>query len=268
VTIIGTNFVSGAAVTLGGASLTSIAYVDSTHITGKTPARPAGSLQDVSVTNPGGLPAVVAGMLSRGWFSDFSDVPQVNPFHGDVESVFRSAVTAGCGTGVYCPTLPITRAQMAVFLLKSEHGSSYDPPACQGQFGDVPCSSPYAEWIEQLAAEGITAGCGGGNYCPDAAVTREQMAVFLLKTEHGAAYTPPACTGVFDDVPCPSAYARWIERLSAEGITAGCGGDNYCPDNPVGRGPMATFLAKTFDLPGEPFTAVRPARPRILNSRP
>ncbi len=134
-------------------------------------------------------------------------MPQVDPFHDDVESVFRSAVTAGCGTGVYCPTLPVTRAQMAVFLLKSEHGSSYDPPACQGQFEDVPCSNPFAEWIEQLAAEGITAGCGGGNYCPDAAVTREQMAVFLLKTEHGAAYAPPACAGVFDDVPCPSAYA-------------------------------------------------------------
>jgi len=268
VTITGTNFVSGAAVTLGGASLTSIVYVDSTHIKGKTPSRPAGSLQDVIVTNPGGLPTVVSGMLSRGWLSDFSDVPQVNPFHEDVESVFRSAVTAGCGTGVYCPTMPVTRAQMAVFLLKSEHGSSYDPPACQGQFGDVPCSNPFADWIEQLAAEGITAGCGGGNYCPDAAVTREQMAVFLLKTQHGAAYTPPACAGVFDDVPCPSTYARWIERLSAEGITAGCGGDNYCPDNPVGRGPMATFLAKTFDLPGEPFSAVRPARPRILNSRP
>ena len=75
-TITGTNFVSGAAVTLGGASLTSIVYVDSTHITGKTPSRPAGSLQDVSVTNPGGAAAVVAAMLSQGWFSDFSDVPQ------------------------------------------------------------------------------------------------------------------------------------------------------------------------------------------------
>jgi hypothetical protein len=92
------------------------------------------------------------------------------------------------------------------------------------------------------------------------------MAVFLLKTEHGAAYVPPACTGVFDDVPCPSPFARWIERLAAEGITVGCGGNNYCPDSPVARGAMATFLSKTFDLPGEPLAGARPG-PRSLRPR-
>ena len=38
-----------------------------------------------------------------------------------------------------------------------------------------------AEEIEQLAVEGITAGCGGSNYCPDAPVSRDQMAVFLVR---------------------------------------------------------------------------------------
>ena len=218
------------------------------------------------MTNPGGLPAVVTGTLADGWLSNFSDVAENNPFHDDVESIFRSAVTAGCGTGVYCPALPVTREQMAVFLLKSKYGASYDPPDCTGTFPDVPCPSLYADWIEQLAVEGITAGCGGGQFCPDAPVTREQMAVFLLKTEHGAAYVPPACTGVFDDVPCPSTYARWIERLAAEQITVGCGGNNYCPDNPVARAAMATFLAKTFDLPGEPLSGSRPG-PRPTRSR-
>jgi hypothetical protein len=49
-------------------------------------------------------------------------------------------------------------------------------------FPDVPASDPFAPWIEQLAAEGITGGCGGGNYCPASPVTRGQMAVFLTKT--------------------------------------------------------------------------------------
>jgi hypothetical protein len=247
--------------------LTSIVYVDSTHITGKTPSRPAGSLQDVSVTNPGGVPAVVTGTLADGWLADFSDVPQANSFHDDIESVFRSAVTAGCGTGVYCPATAVTRAQMAVFLLKSKYGASHTPPACQGIFDDVPCPSLYAAWIEELSSEGITAGCGGGNYCPNAAVSREQMAVFLLKAQHGADYVPPACTGVFDDVPCPSTYAAWVEQLYAVGITAGCGGDNYCPDNPVSRGAMATFLALGFELPGEPPAGIQLLRPRLLGPR-
>jgi len=137
---------------------------------------------------------------------------------------------------------------MAVFLLKAEHGATYVPPACAGVFPDVPCPSAFADWIEQLAAEQITGGCGGGNYCPDDAVTRAQMAVFLLKAEHGADYTPPDCAGIFGDVACPSLFADWIERLADEEITGGCGGGNYCPTNPNTRGQMAVFLVKTFEL--------------------
>jgi hypothetical protein len=48
-------------------------------------------------------------------------------------------------------------------------------------FGDVPTSHPFFQFVEALVASGITAGCGGGNYCPDAALTRGQMAVFLSK---------------------------------------------------------------------------------------
>jgi len=48
-------------------------------------------------------------------------------------------------------------------------------------FGDVPTNHPFFQYIEALAASGITGGCGGGNYCPDTAVTRGQMAVFLAK---------------------------------------------------------------------------------------
>ena len=150
---------------------------------------------------------------------------------------------------MYCPDSPVTRQQMAVFLLKSEHGFAYTPPACAGLFADVPCPSQYANWIEQLASEGVTSGCGSVNYCPNDPVTRQQMAVFLLKTEHGAAYAPPACSSnPFADVTCPSTYANWIKQLVAESITGGCGGSNYCPVDPVTRGQMSVFLTKTFNL--------------------
>jgi Carboxypeptidase regulatory-like domain/S-layer homology domain len=178
----------------------------------------------------------------------FADVPTSNIFYGFIETIFHKGITGGCGGANYCPDNPVTRAQMAVFLLKAEHGAAFLPPACTGVFADVPCPSLFADWIEQLAAEGITAGCGGGNYCPNNPVTRAQMAVFLLKTEHGSSYVPPACTGVFPDVACPSLFADWIEQLAAEGITAGCGGGNYCPNNPNTRGQMAVFLTKTFGL--------------------
>jgi S-layer homology domain len=48
-------------------------------------------------------------------------------------------------------------------------------------FGDVPTGDGGYQYIEALAAAGITGGCGGGNYCPDANLTRRQMAIFLSK---------------------------------------------------------------------------------------
>ena len=137
---------------------------------------------------------------------------------------------------------------MAVFILKAEHGLCYTPPPCAGIFPDVPCSSNFAPWIETMFNEGITGGCGGGNFCPTNPVRRDQMAVFLLKGEHGSSYVPPTCTGIFGDVPCPSQFANWIEQLSAEMITSGCGGGNYCPGTNNTRGQMAVFIVKTFNL--------------------
>ena len=99
-----------------------------------------------------------------------------------------------------------------------------------------------------MAAEGITGGCGSGNFCPTNPVRRDQMAVFLLKGEHGSSYAPPACVGTFADVLCPSFFADWIEQLAAEQITGGCGGGNYCPLSNNTRGQMAVFITKTFNL--------------------
>ena len=113
----------------------------------------------------------------------------------------------------------------------------------------MPCTSPYAPWINELALRGVTGGCTASNYCPDAAGTRDQMAVFLLVTREGPGYTPPACTTpTFNDVPCSNPFARWIYELVARAITSGCGAANYCPAAPVTRGQMAVFLVTTFGL--------------------
>jgi len=55
------------------------------------------------------------------------------------------------------------------------------PAPVQSDFADVLVTDPAFQYIEALAAAGITSGCGGGNFCPDTAVTRRQMAVFLAK---------------------------------------------------------------------------------------
>ena len=179
----------------------------------------------------------------------FVDVPQGAFAFSFIESLALSGITGGCGNGNYCPDNSVTRAQMAVFLERGINGSGFSPPAATGLvFNDVGAGDFAAAFIEQLAADGVTGGCGNNNYCPNNPVTRGQMAVFLLRAKYGSAYSPPAATGVFTDVPIGSFADGWIEQLASEGITAGCGGGNYCPDDAVTRAQMAVFLVRTFGL--------------------
>jgi hypothetical protein len=68
---------------------------------------------------------------------------------------------------------------MAIFVLHTLD-PALNPPACTTPiFADVPASSPFCRWIEELANRGVVSGCGGGNYCPTDPVTREQMGVFI-----------------------------------------------------------------------------------------
>ena len=183
----------------------------------------------------------------------FGDVPDSYWAWNFIERLYGAGITGGCSLSplMYCPEVDVNRAQMAVFLLRGEHGSTYVPPAVGSGTGftDVPDDYWAAAWIKQLAAEGITSGCGPNLYCPETSVTRDQMAVFLLRAEHGASYTPPPATGVFTDVPTDHWAAAWIEQLAAEGITGGCGVDTYCPSTPVTRAQMAVFLVRAFNLP-------------------
>jgi subtilisin family serine protease len=182
----------------------------------------------------------------------FQDVPRGHWAKKWIEAVYRNGVTSGCSLSprLYCPQGTVTREQMAFFLLRAKEGNNYTPPPCTTPpFGDVSVSSGFCPWIQELAARGVTGGCGSGNYCPTAPVTREQMAVFLLKALEGSSYTPPPCTDPFDDVSPSSFFCPYIQELSLRGITTGCGGPNYCPTASVSRDQMAVFLVRTFSLP-------------------
>lgn len=179
----------------------------------------------------------------------FNDVPTDYWAFSFIETFAANGITAGCGSGNYCPEDSVTRSQMAVFLERGMNGSSYSPPSATGNvFLDVGAGDFAANFIEQLSNDGITAGCGNNNYCPDAEVSRAQMAVFLLRAKYGSGYSPPPAIGVFGDVDLSYWAVHWIEQLAAEGITAGCGSGNYCPESTVTRAQMAVFLVRTFNL--------------------
>ena len=114
----------------------------------------------------------------------FTDVPCSSGFAPWIYELVAEGVTGGCGGGTtFCPTDPVLRQQMAVFLIKAFEAPGYTPPVCNDAlFFDVPCSNPFSAWINELVVRFITGGCGGVNYCPTNPATRGQMAVFLTKT--------------------------------------------------------------------------------------
>jgi hypothetical protein len=186
----------------------------------------------------------------------FADVPPSLWAWKYIEGIYDAGLTGGCALNPrrYCPDAATTRTEMAIFLVRATRGPDFVPPPAAGIFSDVPVTHWAASRIEQIYADGLTQGCGLNplRFCPDALLTRAEMAIFLLRAKHGAGYLPPLATGtVFADVPSSHWAAAWIEQLRAEGITSGCGTNplRYCPDNTTDRAEMAAFLTRTFNLP-------------------
>ncbi|HSK77591.1 MAG TPA: ELWxxDGT repeat protein [Thermoanaerobaculia bacterium] len=115
----------------------------------------------------------------------FEDVPADYWAASWIEQFAQDGFTGGCNAAppLYCPGRSLTRAEMAIFLLRAKYGSAYTPPPATGTvFTDVPAGFWAGAWIEQLAAEGITLGCAPGLYCPEDPVNRAQVAAFLART--------------------------------------------------------------------------------------
>ena len=107
-----------------------------------------------------------------------------------VNEFYARSITTGCGASPlrYCPDDPVTRAAMAVFLLRALEGSTYAPPATTHTFSDMPVAGKewMEPWVDEFYTRGITTGCGASplRYCPNDPVTRGAMAVFIGRAYH------------------------------------------------------------------------------------
>ena len=112
----------------------------------------------------------------------FADVPATHPFFQWIQKLRELGITVGCTTTNYCPDDPITRGQMAVFIVRARLGSAtvFQYPATP-LFTDVPTGHAFFPWIQKMKQIGITSGCSPTQYCPDSPVTRGQMAVFIMR---------------------------------------------------------------------------------------
>ncbi|HTO75204.1 MAG TPA: right-handed parallel beta-helix repeat-containing protein [Thermoanaerobaculia bacterium] len=160
-------------------------------------------------------------------------------------------ITSGQGTHQIAFSAGAPGTTMSLTVVETATGGCPSPESAaksQVDFTDVPPSYLFHNAVVTVARDGITTGCGGGKYCPDDPVTRDAMAVFILRGEHGAAYNPPPAAGnVFSDVTAGTFLAKWMEQFGNEGISTGCGAGSpppYCPTAAVTRDGMAVFLLR------------------------
>lgn len=162
-----------------------------------------------------------------------------NIHEGQIEAIAAAGITFGCGSDLYCPDRPVTRGQMAAFI----HRAFKLPTTTEDYFADDEDSEFEAD-INALAKAGITVGCTPDAFCPDRAVTRGQMAAFLTRVLE----LKPGEDRFVDDAD--SQFEADINALAGAGITVGCNraGDRFCPNDPVKRDQMASFLARALKL--------------------
>jgi len=190
-------------------------------------------------------PAGAAELPVGGTFVD----DDLSVHEGSVEAIYAAGITSGCHDTfpLFCADDPITRGQMAAFLTRS-----FDFPDVAEDLFDDDEDSIFQSDINAIAAAGVTLGCNppaNTAFCPDADVTRGQMASFLARAMAlDELYPDPEVR--FDDTE-GSVFASDIARLAEARVTLGCNPpDNtlFCPDELVTRAQMASFLARALGL--------------------
>ena len=185
----------------------------------------------------------------------FADIAANQIGINEIEAIYRVGVTLGCSASPlnFCPTPAVTRLQMAIFIERALHGIrqgiGYSAPTATNPFSDV-VSDSLGMFAVRAYADGIILPCATTptiQFCPNASVTRKDMAYMLLRAKYGGSYTPPSpLVTTFSDVDVID--RPWVEQLAKEGITTGCTATTYCPNDSVVRASMAIFLARTFAL--------------------
>jgi len=178
----------------------------------------------------------------------FNDVPPALFFADYINVLASWQVTLGCSSTQYCPTDPVTRGQLAAFIIRSLYGDNFTYTTTP-YFTDVPSTYPFFSYIQKLRDLGITTGCTPTTFCPGDPVTRGQAAVLIVRGKmagiFGDNFSYPQ-TQVFTDVPPGSMQFPFVQKLFELGITSGCTPTLFCVNNTLTRQEMAVFIVRAF----------------------
>jgi trypsin/S-layer family protein len=187
----------------------------------------------------GSTPSVAAGALQalvsqRGWFDDTGD-----PSAGAMKLL---GITSGCTATMYCPFDLASRWAAAIFVVRSLFGENFSSSTAP-YFTDVPPSDPGFRYVQKLRDLGITTGCTASAFCPSDAITRGQLAVFLVRARFGEAFSASP-SPYFTDVPPSHPFFRYVQKAFELGVLGACGPGTFCPDTGMTRGDVAGPLVK------------------------
>ena len=190
-----------------------------------------------TVANPSGEIRGQITTLPNGVEDRFTD--DDGSVHEDnIDIIAAADITLGCDEAdpsLFCPNETVTRGQMASFIQRALNLPAGEDPG----FTDI-AGNEHEQAIGALAAAGITIGCEDGTmFCPNVPLTRDQMASFLAR-----AYGLSGGTTPFTDI-AGNTHEDNIAAIYEAGITQGCTATEYCPRDPVVRGQMASFLARS-----------------------
>jgi hypothetical protein len=193
-------------------------------------------------------------VMQGGAIQTFNDVSSAAPYFDYISLLHNYGITAGCSASppLYCPDVPVTRAQMSVFIVAALDRAmgvplSFTPVP---YFADMPLSSIYFPFVQRIHDEGITAGCSVNPalFCSDSSITQGEMAVFMIvgwMLENNFNSFTYTTTPYFTDVPVNHPFFKFVQKMRDLGFWTGCSPTQYCVNSAVSRSDMSPLVMRS-----------------------
>lgn len=136
--------------------------------------------------------------------SAFTDLNEAAYYAGPVNRLAEMGLVTGYPDGTFRPEMAVSRAEMAALLVRA---SGLEPVGIPSPFSDVPGDAWYAPYVEAIRIAGVTTGCGPERFCPDEPVTREQMALFIVRAFDLALLPVPVRISPLNGLPAPDGFS-------------------------------------------------------------
>ncbi|WP_248928592.1 S-layer homology domain-containing protein [Paenibacillus hamazuiensis] len=164
-------------------------------------------------------------------------------------SVYGIMEGTGGAAPAFEPKKPVTRIQFAAMLLRllGEAPSAETKTA----FADVPVDSWYAGYVAKAVAKGIASGVGEDRFAPDAAISRQEMAIMLaraLKLEASG----NGAGGFADLADAYPGSAAYIQAVAEKGLMEGGESGRFMPRDSATREMAAVVAVRAYELTKKP----------------